>query len=257
MTRLLALLYGVVVYVVFFATFLYLIGFVIDLTLLPKTINEGGPATSLSMAVVINLALIAAFGLQHSIMARPGFKRIWTKVVPWSVERSTFVLAATLVLMLLLWQWRPIPGVLWQVETPALAYAVWAVCFAGWGILLFSTFAINHFDLFGLRQVWLTFRGQPIEPLEFKTPGPYRMVRHPLYFGFLLGFWAVPVMTVGHLLFAAGMTVYILIGVFYEERDLLRHFGNRYQAYRERVPMLIPLPLRKTGNVEESSSWPA
>lgn len=254
MTRLLALLYGVVVYVVFFATFLYLIGFVIDLTLLPKTINEGGPAASLVMAVGVNLALMAAFGLQHSIMARSGFKRVWTRIVPWSVERSTYVLAATLVLILLLWQWRPIPGIVWQVEMQGLAWALWAICFAGWGILLFSTFAINHFDLFGLRQVWLTFRGQPIKPLEFQTPGPYRMVRHPLYFGFLLGFWAVPVMTVGHLLFAAGMTAYILIGVYYEERDLLRHFGNRYQAYRERVPMLIPLPLRKTGTTEESSS---
>lgn len=251
MTRLLALLYGVVVYVVFFATFLYLIGFVIDLSLLPKTINQGGPATSVMLAVVINLALIAVFGVQHSVMARPGFKRVWTKLVPWSIERSTYVLAATLVLMLLLWQWRPIAGVVWHVETPMLAYAIWAVCFAGWGLLLLSTFVIDHFDLFGLRQVWLNFRGRAAEPIEFKTPGPYRMVRHPLYLGFLMGFWVIPEMTIGHLLFAAGMTAYILAGVYYEERDLTRHFGARYQAYREKVPMLIPLPLRPRGNSRE------
>lgn len=237
---LLAALYGLVVYVFFLATFVYAIGFVGNLPLLPKTIDSG-PAAPLAEALVVNLALLGLFAVQHSVMARRGFKRWWTKLVPEPVERSTFVFAATAVLALLLWQWRPIAEpVIWSVADPAGRLALHAVFWAGWAVLLISTFLINHFELFGLRQVWANLRGQALPQPVFHTPLFYRHVRHPIYLGFVLAFWATPQMSAGHLLFAAACTGYILVGIWFEERDLVAQFGNRYRVYREQVGMLLP-----------------
>jgi len=255
MGRFLALVYGVGVYLVFFVTFLYLIGFLADAPFLPKTIDTGAPAVSTTLlAAGINLILIALFGLQHSVMARAGFKKRWMRIVPQPAERSTYVLAASLVLILLMGLWQPMPQTIWSVEGDAGVYTLWVLFALGWGLLFLSTFLINHFDLFGLRQVWLHFRGRPAAPISFKTPGPYRLVRHPLYLGFVIAFWATPEMSLGHLLFAAGMTLYILVGIACEERDMIAHFGETYRAYRARVPMLIPLPLprRSVSRIEPS-----
>ena len=236
----LAALYGLVVYLFFLATFVYAIGFVGNLPLLPKTIDSGA-AAPLVEALVVNLALLGLFAVQHSVMARRGFKRWWTTVVPESVERSTFVLAATAVLALLLWQWRPISApVLWSVANPVARFALQGVFWLGWAVLLISTFLINHFELFGLRQVWANLSGQPLPAPVFRTPLFYRHVRHPIYLGFVLGFWATPQMTAGHLLFAATSTGYILIGIWFEERDLVALFGQRYEMYRKQVGMLVP-----------------
>ena len=237
----LMVLYGVVTYVFFFATFLFMVGFVGNLPL-PKTIDSGVPGPW-AEAVAVNLLLISLFGVQHSVMARPAFKRWWTRIVPEPIERSTYVLAATLALALMLWQWRPITEPLvWNVEQALWVDALTVVFWAGWGVLLLSTFLINHFELFGLRQVFARLLGHTLPVPQFRTPLLYRQVRHPIYLGFMLSFWSTPRMTAGHLLFAVGMTVYILIGIYFEERDLVAQFGDRYRRYRERVGMLLPLP---------------
>ena len=239
MGKVLTVVYGVVCYVVFFATFLYAIGFVDGLAV-PKAVDDG-VAGPLIPTLLINGALLAVFAVQHSVMARPGFKAAWTKIVPAPLERSTYVLLASLALILLFWQWRPLPQTIWSVDGP-LATGLWVVNALGWALLLTSTFLISHFDLFGLNQVWALFTGkaQPAKP--FDTPLYYRYVRHPLYLGFVIGFWAAPHMSLGHLIFAVGGTGYILVGIFLEERDLVTAFGDTYRAYQKRVSMLLPWP---------------
>jgi len=234
-----SLLYGLVVYSFFLATFAYAIGFVGNV-FVPKSIDSGA-AVPLAQALIVDVALLGVFAVQHSIMARRAFKRWWTRIVPPAVERSTYVLAATAALALLLWQWRPIAEpVLWRVENAVAVDALWAVYWLGWGVLLVSTFLINHFELFGLRQVFARLRGGQVPEPQFRTPLFYRYVRHPIYLGFVLGFWAAPVMTAGHLLFAAGATGYILVGIWFEERDLVAQFGDTYRRYRDQVGMLLP-----------------
>ena len=233
-------LYGLLVYLFFLATFTYAIGFVGNVPLLPKTLDSGAPAPLLE-ALLINLGLLGLFAVQHSVMARRGFKRWWTRIVPESVERSTFVLAATAVLALLLWQWRPIAEpVIWHVEHPVGRVALHIAFWAGWAVLLISTFLLNHFELFGLRQVFARLLKRDIPPPEFHTPLFYRHVRHPLYLGFVIAFWATPHMSAGHLLFAIATTGYILIGIWFEERDLVAQFGDQYRRYRKQVGMLLP-----------------
>lgn len=236
--RVIAFLYGVGAYAVFFVTFLYAIGFVVGLGV-PKTIDTGD-VTPLAEAFGINILLLATFAIQHSVMARPQFKQWWTQFVPKSVERSTYVLSASLALALLLWQWHPIPAVVWQIGDPRAAATVTGLSLAGWLFALTSTFLINHFELFGLHQVTRNLAGRPTPPPRFFTPLFYRFVRHPLYLGLIVAFWATPTMTVGHLLFAVGMTAYILVGIMLEERDLIDLFGHEYRRYRDRVSMLIP-----------------
>jgi methanethiol S-methyltransferase len=241
MGKVLSVAYGLVCYVLFFATFLYAIAFVDGLAV-PKHVDTGTPQP-LIPTLLINGTLLAVFAIQHSVMARPGFKAWWTKIVPPPVERSTYVLAASLALILLFWQWRPLPQMIWNVEGP-LATGLWALNAIGWLVLLLSTFLISHFDLFGLNQVWshATGKAQPAKP--FHTPLFYRYVRHPLYLGFVIGFWAHPHMSLGHLIFASGATGYILVGIFLEERDLVAHFGDTYRSYQKRVSVLLPWPPR-------------
>jgi protein-S-isoprenylcysteine O-methyltransferase Ste14 len=244
MGRIVAFVYGVVSYLVFFATFLYAAGFVGNLVV-PKGL-DGTPVGSLGTSLLVNLGLLGLFAAQHSVMARPAFKRAWTRIVPQPVERSTYVLFSSLALLLLFWQWRPLGGVVWNVENP-VGRAVLHGGFAfGWLLVLVTTFLINHFDLFGLRQVWLHLRNQPYRPLPFTTPGPYRLVRHPLYVGWFFAFWSTPTMTVTHLLFAVATTAYILIAIRFEERDLTDAHPE-YAVYRAQVPMLIPAPGRSPG----------
>lgn len=237
MKRWAVLLYGVASYVLFLAVFLYLFGFLGGI--LVPTRLDGPLAEPLAQAITINTLLIALFGLQHSVMARLGFKRWLTQVVPQPVERSTYVLATNVVMGVFFWQWRPLGGVVWELDLPAARGAAWSLFAIGGLTVLVTTFLINHFDLFGLRQVYLYFRGREYTHLPFVTPGPYRFVRHPLYIGWLLAFWATPVMTLAHLLFATGMTAYILIAICLEERDLVAAHPA-YADYRRRVPMLIP-----------------
>ena len=233
------LLYGLVVYLFFLATFLYAIGFAGNLVV-PKSIDTG-TAVPLAEALIVDLLLLGLFAAQHSVMARRSFKRWWTRIVPPIVERSTYVLVATLALALLLWQWRPIGApVAWRIESDTGAQIVWAVFWLGWAVLLISTFLINNFELFGLRQVFARFAGTEPPEQEFRTPFFYRYVRHPIYLGFLLGFWATPVMTAGHLLFSIATTGYILVGIWFEERDLVAQFGEPYRTYRSQVGMLLP-----------------
>lgn len=240
MKRSLFLLFGMFAYILFFATFLYLVGFVADFgDLLPRTVDQG-PLIGAGPALAIDLALVALFGLQHSVMARQGFKRAWTRIVPPALERSVYVVAASLALILLFAFWHPIPATIWRVEGAVGAAILWAICAAGWLIVLLSTFLISHFELFGLKQVYLHARGeQPAAP-EFRQPFFYRMVRHPLYAGFFLAFWATPHMTVGHVVLAVALSTYMLIAIRYEERDLVNLFGDRYVLYRRDVGMLTP-----------------
>lgn len=237
-TRVVFFLYGVVAYVLFLATFLYAIAFVGGFAV-PRQI-DGPPVGDFLPSLAIDALLLGIFAVQHSVMARPWFKRWWTQRVPWAIERSTYVLFASLALDLLYWQWRPLGGTVWSVDAPAARAAIYAVFAAGWLQVLVMTFYIDHFDLFGLRQVWLHLRGRQYERVAFVTPAPYRVVRHPLYLGFLMAFWAAPTMTVTHLVFALATTAYILIAIQFEEHDLTHEHGASYLAYRRRVPMLIP-----------------
>jgi len=253
MQRFSILMFGAFSYLVFLATFLYLIAFVGNLQttgladwapwlakLVPYSIDSGRASGPPVVAILINACLIAAFALQHSVMARLGFKRWLKKALPASVERSVYVMTASLVLGLIFWQWRPIPETIWSADSTLAVVIGWGVFGAGFAIVLISTFLIDHFDLFGLKQVWAQFKTRVPAAPHFKTPLFYRLVRHPLYLGFMLAFWGGPTMTVGHLLFAAGMTVYILVAIGFEERDLLHHLGRDYAAYRREVPMLLP-----------------
>jgi methanethiol S-methyltransferase len=237
MKRLAIFLYGVISYAVFFATFLYAIGFIGNLWV-PKSIDSA-PNAPFAIALAINLGLLGLFAVQHSVMARPAFKRWWTRLIPESAERSTYTLLSSLALIALFAFWQPMGGVVWSVESPSGQGVLYAAYAFGWGLLLLATFQINHFDLFGLRQVWLQLMGRPYRPLAFKTPALYRYVRHPLYVGWLFIFWATPTMTLAHLLFAIATTAYILIGIQLEERDLTTAHPE-YAEYRRRVPMLVP-----------------
>ena len=237
MSRVIAFAYGVVSYAIFFVTFLYAAGFVGNFAV-PKTL-DGTPVGSFGVSLLIDLGLLGLFAVQHSVMARPAFKRVWTRIVPEPVERSTYVLASSLALILLFWLWQPLGGVVWDVQNPVGRAILWSGFAFGWGLVLVTTFLINHFDLFGLRQVWLHLRGRPYTPLTFGTPGPYRLVRHPLYVGWFFAFWATPTMTVTHLVFAVMTTAYILVAIQFEERDLVAAHPE-YASYRARVPMLIP-----------------
>jgi protein-S-isoprenylcysteine O-methyltransferase Ste14 len=241
--RLAAFLYGVVAYLVFFVAFLYAVGFVEGLGV-PKTIDSGEVAP-IAEAIVINLLLMTLFAVQHSVMARKPFKEWWTQYVPKAVERSTYVLFASLTLILLFWQWRPMPATIWHIEEPEMAMTVMAVSFVGWLIVLSSTFLINHFELFGLHQVASNLTGSEAPAPRFRTPLFYKFVRHPIYLGFIVAFWAAATMTVGHLLFAAVTTAYIMVGILLEERDLVDIFGDDYRRYRDRVSMLVPWPKSK------------
>lgn len=239
MSRFFGFVYGLTAYLVFFVAFVYAIGFVEGLVV-PKTMDSG-PMVPLAEALIVNLLLLSLFAMQHSVMARPQFKEWWTKFVPKSIERSTYVLLASLALLLLFWQWRPIPTVVWQVSNPPITIAMMMVSFVGWVLVLLSTFMINHFELFGLHQVANNLVGRDMPEMRFKTPALYKLVRHPIYLGFIIAFWATPVMTVGHLLFASVTTAYIFVGIFLEERDLVDVFGDSYRRYRNKVAMLIPL----------------
>jgi len=241
----LGMAYGAACYLFFLVTFLYVMGFLANLSFLPKTVDRADTATPPIMAVLIDGALLTLFAVQHSVMARPAFKRAWTQIVPASLERSTYVLAATLAVALLLWQWRPIPDLVWSVTSPPAAVALYGLQILGWSVVLIATFLINHFELFGLRQTLAALRGRGVPESEFHTPMLYKLVRHPLYLGFVIAFWSAPQMSVGHLIFAIGGTGYILVGIFFEERDLVAHFGQKYRDYQKRVPMLFPFGAKR------------
>jgi protein-S-isoprenylcysteine O-methyltransferase Ste14 len=238
MRRLLSLCYGVAAYLAALGAILYAIGFVSGM-LVPKTLDSGA-VMSVGEAVAVDLLLLMLFTVPHSVMARQGFKRWWTRIVPPVIERSTYVLVASLALMFLFWQWRPIPTAVWQIHDAMLAMAVMELSLVGWGVVFVSTFLIDHFALFGLQQVALNMRGRVAGAQQFQSPLLYKVVRHPLYLGLVIAFWATPVMTAGHLLFAAVMTAYILVGIALEERDLIAAFGDEYRRYRARVGMLLP-----------------
>jgi len=237
--RILAFLYGVIAYGLFFGTILYAIAFVTGLPIVPKTIDTGA-VVPIGEALLVNVLLMTLFAVQHSVMARKGFKQWWTRFVPPAIERSTFVLLTSLALDLLFWQWRPIPTAIWQVDNPEIALALTGVSLLGWVIVFASTFMINHFELFGLHQVANDLVGRAMPAQRFKTPMLYKLVRHPIYLGFIIAFWAAPTMTAGHLLFAAVTTAYIFVGIMLEERDLTAQHGDEYRRYRQRVGMLIP-----------------
>ncbi len=244
MKRYLIIGYGAAAYLLFLVAFLYLVGFLSGIWV-PRTVDHGLPAP-IGEALLINVLLLGAFALQHSVMARPAFKTWWTRLVPHSIERSTYVVLASLVLVLLYWQWRTMLTVIWDVRQPAARLVLWACFWLGWAIALAATFMVSHFDLFGLRQVYLAWRGKPYTHIGFHARLLYRLVRHPLMLGFLIAFWAAPTMTAGHLLFSIGMTSYILIAVQLEERDLVAALGDQYHEYRRSVSMLLPRPPRQT-----------
>jgi|SRR5687768_2111781 protein-S-isoprenylcysteine O-methyltransferase Ste14 len=246
MSRAATLLFAIAAYAVFFATFLYLICFVGNFPFAPVTVDRG-PESPVAVAIVIDALLIALFGVQHSVMARQGFKQAWTRIVPPPAERSVYVLAASLALIILFALWRPIEGVLWDATGTALEMPLWILFAAGWGMVLLSTFLLNHFELFGLQQAWFHVTGRTAEKPVMRKPLYYRYIRHPLYSGFFLAFWATPVMTYGHLLLAAGLSVYMLVAIRYEERDLVGLFGKDYEDYRQTAGMLTPRLRRRTG----------
>ncbi|OAJ71467.1 hypothetical protein A7976_08085 [Methylobacillus sp. MM3] len=243
MRRILAVFYGAVSYLIFFVTFLYAVGFVGNLVV-PKSIDSG-VAGAFGLSLLIDVLLLGLFAVQHSVMARPAFKRWWTRFVPQVVERTTYVLLSSLALILLFWLWQPMQGVVWSIENVAGRNVLWALFWIGWVIVLTSTFLINHFDLFGLRQVYLYSKGQEYTNIGFKTPFLYRLVRHPIMLGFIVAFWATPHMTVGHLAFAIITTVYILIALQFEEHDLVSYYGEAYEKYRRQVSMILPFPRKK------------
>jgi protein-S-isoprenylcysteine O-methyltransferase Ste14 len=245
MIRAFYMLVSTIIYAIFFATFLYLIAFLSGLPFVPVSVDHGGTA-SIGPAVVIDLALVAMFGVQHSVMARQSFKRAWTKIVPAPLERSIYVLITSFMLMIMFAFWQPITGVVWDVKALAGQIVLWGIFGLGWAIVLLSTFLINHFELFGLSQTFLHMRGHEPAAPRFRMPFFYKMVRHPLYSGFFLAFWATPHMSLGHLLFAVGMSVYILIAIQYEERDMVAVFGEDYEAYKGNVGMLAP-KLKRAG----------
>ena len=240
--RVVFFVYGVVCYAIFFATFLYAIAFVGNLG--TPTALDGAATRPLSTALAIDAALLALFAIQHSVMARQWFKERWTRIVPRPIERSTYVLFSSLALIVLFRFWQPMGGEVWSVQNPAGRAVLLALFAFGWGLVLVSTFLINHFDLFGLRQVWMYLTGRPYTPLAFRTPGPYKLVRHPLYVGWFFAFWMTPTMTLAHLVFAVATTSYILIAIQLEERDLVNFYGRAYQDYRRHVPMLVPFRRR-------------
>ncbi|MGA7306213.1 MAG: methanethiol S-methyltransferase [Rhodothermales bacterium] len=239
MSRFLSLLYGTVCYVMFLGVFLYAIGFVGNFPL-PKTIDSGAVG-SFGISLLIDLVLLGLFAVQHSVMARPGFKQWWTRMVPEQIERSTFVLMTNLILILLFWQWRPLPDYVWSTESDIVATILIVLSWAGWGIVLVGTFLIDHFDLFGMRQVVLYFQGEEYTHVEFVKRGFYKYVRHPLMLGFIIAFWATPDMSIGHLLFAVATTGYIILAIQLEEKDLISVHGDDYDSYRSEVSMLFPL----------------
>lgn len=242
--RMLALVYGGIAYLAFLATFVYAMGFVGNVAV-PKSIDSGAPTTPVAKAILINAALLAVFVIQHTIMARPGFKRWWTRYVPQAIERSTFVLAASAALALVMWQWRTVGGTVWRVEAVGLRWMLVGLSACGWVLVLYASLLIDHFDLFGLRQVWRYFRGRAYTHHPFIERSVYKYVRHPLMLGFLIAFWATPHMTAGHLVFAGLVTGYVVMGTMFEERDLVRHLGAAYLEYRRRTPMLLPWPWRR------------
>jgi methanethiol S-methyltransferase len=242
--RIATFVYGVLCYLVFFGTFLYAIGFIGNV-MVPKSIDSGRTAP-LGEALLINAALLTLFAVQHSTMARPWFKKMWTRIVPTQIERSTYVLLSSLALILLFALWEPIGGVVWQVEQPALRAVLYGLFALGFGLVLISTFLINHFDLFGLRQVYLYLRGRQYTQLRFGTPILYRHVRHPLYLGWLFAFWATPTMTIAHLVFAIATTAYIFLAIQFEEKDLVDMFGEDYKRYKQNVPMIVPVRLGRS-----------
>jgi protein-S-isoprenylcysteine O-methyltransferase Ste14 len=239
MSRAATLLFAILAYAIFFATFLYLVVFVGDFSFAGQTVDVGPQAPAVT-AAIIDVALIALFGLQHSVMARQGFKRWWTRIVPPPIERSVYVLAASIALMILFLFWHPIDSIVWNVKNPILVNIIWLLFWAGWATVLLSTFLINHFELFGLQQAWFHLRGREADGPKFRQPLLYKWVRHPLYLGFFLAFWAAPEMTAGHLLLALGVSVYMLIAIRYEEHDLVNLFGKDYELYREQAGMLTP-----------------
>lgn len=238
----LSFVYGAACYALFLGTFLYMMGFVANL-IVPKSIDSGITG-AIGTAIAVNLSLLGLFAVQHTIMARPAFKRWWTRIIPVQVERSTFVLVTCLILIAMVWFWRPMQASVWHVDGQAARCAIWSLHYLGWAIVLYSTFLIDHFDLFGLRQVWLHWRKQTYTHAPFAMPWLYRLVRNPLMLGFVIAFWATPEMTQGHLLFAVATTAYILVGIQFEERDLLRILGEDYRRHRARTPMLLPWPKR-------------
>jgi protein-S-isoprenylcysteine O-methyltransferase Ste14 len=242
MSRFFVFGYGLTAYSVFFATYLYAMGFVGNLVV-PKSLDSS-PTAPIGPALLINIGLLGLFAVQHSVMARPWFKRALTRVVPKPAERSTYVLASSLALILLFWQWSPLGGVVWDIKNPTWRAVTYGAFAFGWLLVLVTTFLINHFDLFGLRQVWMYMRGREYRPLTFVTPGPYRLIRHPLYLGWLFAFWSAPTMTVTHLLFAAVTTAYILVAIQLEERDLIDAHPE-YAEYKRQVPMIVPMPTRR------------
>lgn len=246
--RLLVLAYGVLTYVLFLGVFLYAVGFLGNF-IVPKSVDSGAPE-SMSIALLVDLGLLGLFAIQHSVMARPTFKRWWTKFVPTSIERSTYMMASNACLIALFIWWQPITVPVWDVQNSIGRAACWAVFAGGYALVLYVTFLINHFDLFGLRQVWLRFRNREHVPVGFVQPAVYKLVRHPLYVGWMIGFWATPTMSLGHLLFAAVNTLYMLIAIQFEERNLAAEHGAKYLAYRRRTPMLIPIRRREFATSE-------